>query len=239
MLLQDNLTKRYYFSSTLIKSNGISKGGLIMPKLILVGGGSASGKTYVTQAVINNLDSSRITHLSLDDYYKDQSNLTMEERMKVNYDHPKAFDWKLMEAQLSDLKAGKPIQKPIYDFTQHNRSGNFETIYPKDLVVCEGIMALVNKRIRDLSDLKVFVNASRERRLLRRIDRDQKERGRSFDSIVNQFFSTVRPMFEEVVGPSENYADLIINNDDEQKNLSIKVVTAIFQTLLDEVDRGQ
>lgn len=208
-----------------------------MPKIILVGGGSASGKTYVTESVIKNLDSSRITHLSLDDYYKDQSNISMEERMKVNYDHPKAFDWKLMESQLIDLKNGKSIEKPIYDFTQHNRSGKLETIVPKDLVVCEGIMALVNKRIRALSDLNIFVNASRERRFLRRIERDQKARGRSFDSIVTQFFSTVRPMFEEVVGPTSNYADVIVNNDDEQKNLSIKVLTAVFKSLLEKIDR--
>lgn len=208
-----------------------------MPKIILVGGGSASGKTYVTESVIKNLDSSRITHLSLDDYYKDQSNISMEERMKVNYDHPKAFDWKLMESQLIDLKNGKSIEKPIYDFTQHNRSGKFEIIVPKDLVVCEGIMALVNKKIRALSDLNIFVNASRERRFLRRIERDQKARGRSFDSIVTQFFSTVRPMFEEVVGPTSNYADVIVNNDDEQKNLSIKVLTAVFKSLLEEIDR--
>lgn len=208
-----------------------------MPKIILVGGGSASGKTYVTESVIKNLDSSRITHLSLDDYYKDQSNISMEERMKVNYDHPKAFDWKLMESQLIDLKNGKPIKKPVYDFTQHNRSGKLETIVPKDLVVCEGIMALVNKKIRALSDLNIFVNASRERRFLRRIERDQKARGRSFDSIVTQFFSTVRPMFEEVVGPTSNYADVIVNNDDEQKNLSIKVLTAVFKSLLEEIDR--
>lgn len=208
-----------------------------MPKIILVGGGSASGKTYVTESVIKNLDSSRITHLSLDDYYKDQSNISMEERMKVNYDHPKAFDWKLMESQLIDLKNGKSIEKPIYDFTQHNRSGKLETIVPKDLVVCEGIMALVNKKIRALSDLNIFVNASRERRFLRRIERDQKARGRSFDSIVTQFFSTVRPMFEEVVGPTSNYADVIVNNDDEQKNLSIKVLTAVFKSLLEEIDR--
>lgn len=208
-----------------------------MPKIILVGGGSASGKTYVTESVIKNLDSSRITHLSLDDYYKDQSNISMKERMKVNYDHPKAFDWKLMESQLIDLKNGKSIEKPIYDFTQHNRSGKFETIVPNDLVVCEGIMALVNKKIRALSDLNIFVNASRERRFLRRIERDQKARGRSFDSIVTQFFSTVRPMFEEVVGPTSNYADVIVNNDDEQKNLSIKVLTAVFKSLLEEIDR--
>lgn len=208
-----------------------------MPKIILVGGGSASGKTYVTESVIHNLDSSRIMHLSLDDYYKDQSALSMEERAKVNYDHPKAFDWKLMEIQLSDLKRGKRVRKPVYDFTTHTRSGKFETIVPKDLIVCEGIMALVNRRIRELSDLNVFVNASRERRLLRRLQRDQEERGRSFDSIVNQFFATVRPMFEEVVGPTSNYADIIINNDDEQKNLSIKVLTAVFKTMLEEVDR--
>lgn len=206
-----------------------------MPKIILVGGGSASGKTYVTEQVIKNMGGeARITHLSLDDYYKDQTNLSMEERKKVNYDHPKAFDWKLMVDQLTALKNGRPIEKPIYDYTQHNRSGKFETIYPKDLIVCEGIMALVNKNIRELSDLNVFVNASQERRFLRRLKRDQEVRGRSFESVVNQYFATVRPMFEEVVGPSITYADVIVNNDDETKNLSIKMLTAVFSSMLDD-----
>lgn len=223
----------YQTTILLVKSYSM-KGAFFMPKIILVGGGSASGKTYVTEEVIKNMGAEdRITHLSLDDYYKDQSNMPMEERRKVNYDHPKAFDWKLMVEQLTALKNGEPIEKPTYDFTQHNRSGKYETIYPKDLIVCEGIMALVNKNIRALSDLNIFVNASRERRFLRRLKRDQEVRGRSFDSVVNQYFASVRPMFEEVVGPSITYADVIVNNDDEMKNLSIKVLTAVFSSMLD------
>lgn len=204
-----------------------------MPYLILIGGGTASGKTFVTNEVIKRLGEENVTHMTLDDYYKDQSNLTFEERCKVNYDHPKAFDWKLMEAQLADLKNGKPIKKPIYDFKIHNRSKETEIFVPKKLILVEGIMALVNARVRKLGDLKVFVNCSRERRLLRRLDRDQKERARSFDSIVNQYFYTVQPMYEEVIAPSSNYADLIINNDDEISTLAIEVLTAVLKEFLD------
>lgn len=208
-----------------------------MPVIVLIGGGSASGKSYVTHEVIKRLGADKITSLTLDDYYKDQTALSMEERAKVNYDHPKAFDWKLMEAQLLDLKAGKAINKPIYDYKAHNRSGLFETIKPKEIVMVEGIMALVNKRIREIGDLKVFVNASRERRFLRRLNRDQKERGRSYDSIVKQYFATVQPMYEEVINPSSNYADLIINNNDEISTLSIEILTAVLKDFLDKQEK--
>ncbi len=209
-----------------------------MPIIVLIGGGTASGKTYVTDQVMKRLGADRITHMSLDDYYKDQTNISMTDRQKVNYDHPKAFDWKLMEAQLLDLKAGKPIYKPIYDFKVHNRSGKYETIVPRELVMVEGIMALVNARIRKIGDLKVFVNASRERRFLRRLERDQKERGRSRESIIMQYFSTVQPMYEEVIQPSSIYADLIINNDDEISTLSIEVLTAVLKDFLDNKDQA-
>ena len=170
--------------------------------------------------------------MTLDDYYKRNDGLTFEERCKINYDHPKAFDWKLMEQQLTDLKNGKAIEKPVYDFKVHNRSDKTELIKPAKLIVVEGIMALVNARIRKLGDLKVFVNCSRERRLLRRIERDEKERGRSFESIVNQYFYTVQPMYEEIIAPSSIYADLIINNDDEISNLAIEVLTAVLKDFL-------
>lgn len=205
-----------------------------MPYLILIGGGSSSGKTFVTNEVIKRLGEENITHMTLDDYYKDLSNLSWDERVKINYDHPKAFDWKLMEAQLNDLKNGKTIEKPIYDYKVHNRSSKTEIFVPKKIILVEGIMALVNSRVRKLGDLKVFVNCSRERRLLRRIERDQKERARSFDSIVNQYFRTVQPMYEEVIEPSSNYADLIINNDDNISTLAIEVLTAVLKGFLED-----
>ena len=184
-----------------------------MAKIILVGGGTASGKTYVINEVVKLIGEENVAHLSIDDYYKDLTSLTMEERIKVNYDHPKAFDWPLIKKQLIDLKNDKTILKPIYDFTIHNRSEKTVELQPKKIVIVEGIMALVNKDIRSIGDLKIFINASRERRLLRRMDRDQKERGRNVDSIINQYFATVQPMYEEIIEPSSYYADMLINND--------------------------
>ena len=200
-------------------------------KVILIGGGSASGKTYVLHKVLENLPADRVAHISLDDYYKDFSVLPMEERAKVNFDHPKAFDWKLMNQQLSDLKNGKTIEKPIYDFTIHGRRKETEIVEPKDLIIIEGIMALVNKDLRSLGDLKIFINASREKRLVRRIARDTKERGRTYESVIEQYFTTVQPMFEEIIAPSQWYADLIINNEGYSNN-SIDVLISVLQNMM-------
>ena len=203
-----------------------------MSKIILIGGGSASGKTYVLRKVLEKIPEDRITRISIDDYYKDFSVLPMEERVKVNFDHPKAFDWKLMNEQINDLKNGKTIEKPIYDFTIHGRSSKTEIVEPKELIVVEGIMALVNKDLRALGDLKVYINASRERRLVRRIERDQKERGRTYESIIEQYFSTVLPMYEEIIAPSQYYADLIINNEGYNTK-SIDVLVSVLNNMLE------
>ena len=202
-----------------------------MNKVVLIGGGSASGKTYVLKKVLEKIPEEKITRISLDDYYKDFSNLSFEERAKINYDHPKAFDWKLMVSQIRDLKNGKAIEKPIYDFSIHGRSPKTEVVEPKELILVEGIMALVNKDLRDLGDLMVFINASRERRLVRRIERDQKERGRTYESIIEQYFSTVLPMYEEIIAPSQYYADLIINNDGITTK-SIDVLVSVLNTMM-------
>ena len=203
-----------------------------MQKVVLVGGGSASGKTYVLKKVLEKLPKDKVTVVSLDDYYKDFSELPMEERVKINWDHPKAFDWKLLNAQLSDLKNGKTIDKPVYDFTIHGRSNRTEKVEPKDLIIIEGIMALVNKDLRSIGDLKVFISASRERRLVRRIERDMKERGRTYESIIEQYFSTVLPMFEEIIAPSQYYADLIVNNDGGSTH-SIDVLASVLKTMIE------
>lgn len=202
-----------------------------MSKVILIGGGSASGKTYVLNKVLEKIPNDKIAHISLDDYYKDFSVLPMEERAKVNFDHPKAFDWKLMYEQLNNLKNGQAIEKPIYDFVTHSRSKKTEIVEPKELIIIEGIMALVNKDLRSLGDLNVFITASRERRLVRRIDRDIKERGRTYESVVEQYFATVLPMYEEIIAPSQYYADLIINNDGYSKK-SIDVLVSVLNTMM-------
>ena len=202
-----------------------------MSKIVLIGGGSASGKTYVLRKVLEQIPEEKVTHISLDDYYKDFSVLPMEERAKVNFDHPKAFDWKLMNEQLTKLKNGEAIDKPIYDFTIHGRSPKTERVEPKELIIIEGIMALVNKDLRSLGDLNVYINASRERRLVRRIERDQKERGRTYESIIEQYFATVLPMYEEIIAPRQYYADLIINNDGYSTK-SIDVLVSVLQNMM-------
>ena len=196
-------------------------------RLILVGGGSSSGKSYVTAAVIKRIGEENITRVTMDDYYKDQSDMPLQDRYAVNYDHPKAFDWPLMRKQIQALKDGKTIEKPIYDFVQLTRSDKTETIVPKKVIVVEGIMALVDGQMRELGDLRVFISASAERRFLRRLIRDRRERGRKFENIVNQYFTTVQPMYEEIVKPSSNYADLIINNDGVE-NLAIERAKKLF-----------
>lgn len=200
-----------------------------MPRIILVGGGSSSGKTFVTSSVVKTLGGGEgVTTIALDDYYKDQSDIPFEERVVTNYDHPKAFDWPLIRRQLQALKQGKSIEKPTYDFVNHTRSKVTEIIEPKPLIIVEGIMALVDKSLRELGDLKVFIDASAERRFLRRMIRDTKERGRSFDGVVAQYFATVQPMYDEIVKPSSMYADLIINNDGV-KNRAVEVLRCVFE----------
>ena len=200
-------------------------------KVILIGGGSASGKSYVLKKVLEKIPEEKVAHISLDDYYKDFRELPFEERAKINFDHPKAFDWKLMHSQLKTVKNGETIEKPIYDFTTHSRSEKTEIVEPKELILIEGIMALVNRELRSLGDLSVFISASRERRLVRRIERDMKERGRTYDSIIEQYFTTVLPMFEEIIAPSQYYADLIINNDGYSTK-SIDVLISVINNMM-------
>lgn len=203
-----------------------------MARIILVGGGSSSGKTYITRRVIEQVGEDNITLISIDDYYKDQPEKSFEERVKTNYDHPKAFDWKLIRSHIRQLKEDKSIEKPLYDFVTHSRKKETEIVEPKKIVIVEGIMALIDEELRKLGDLKVFIRASAERKFLRRLIRDKQYRGRSIDSIVTQYFATVQPMYEEIIEPSSNYADLIINNDGK-KNLSVDILTFLIMRELD------
>ncbi len=202
-------------------------------KIVLIAGGSASGKTYVVNEVLKRLGTENITHISMDDYYKDLTNLTMEERKKVNFDHPKSIDWKLFREQIEELKNGQEIKKPIYDFTVHNRSDKYEIIKPKKIIIIEGIMALVDSKVRNYADIKVFINCIRERRFLRRLIRDHEERARDYDNIIEQYFSTVQPMFEEVIQPSKNYADLILENS----GIENKAIDLLCHVLAEELDK--
>ncbi|MFA6796225.1 MAG: uridine kinase [Bacilli bacterium] len=208
-----------------------------MTKIILIGGGSSSGKTFITNGALKEIDSNDITYISFDDYYRDISHLTIEERKKENFDHPDAFDWDLLLEQVSALKRGETIEKPIYDFEILTRSKKTELVKPKKVVIFEGIMALENSKIRKLSDLKIFVDASPERRFLRRLIRDHSERThRPYEFIINQYFSTVKPMFDLYIKPTEVYADAIIYNEGTKESES--KATNILKTLIISVLKG-
>ena len=204
-----------------------------MNKIILVAGGSASGKTYVTNKVISNINSENIVRITIDDFYKDNSHLSLEERKKINFDHPKSIDFKLLYEVLSSLKEGKEVDIPTYDFTVHCRSNITKHVVPKKIIIVEGIFALVNKRIRELSDLNIFINASSENRFLRRLKRDQEERGRTFEYVVNQYVNVVAPAYEEIIAPTKMFADLIVSNDGIE-NKSLEILASIFNMMLEK-----
>lgn len=202
-----------------------------MSSIILIGGGSASGKTFVSKKIIEELGSDNVTRISIDDYYKDLTNILIEKRAKINYDSPSAFDWPLLAEHISELKKGNSINKPIYDFTIHNRKEETELIFPRKIIIIEGIMALVKKEIRELGDAKVFIKASAETRLIRRLKRDHEERGRSYDSILKQYFSQVIPSYEDSIGPSSNYADMIMENNGET-NKALNILLTYIKSMI-------
>lgn len=184
-----------------------------MKKTIIIGiaGGSASGKTSISRQLKEAYeDSKSVVIIRQDDYYKDQSEKTMEERVKTNYDHPLAFDNDLLVAQLQQLLEGKAIRKPTYDFVQHTRSDVIEEIQPSDVLVLEGLFILEDEQLRNLCDMKIFVDTDADIRFIRRLIRDVKKRGRTLDSVVEQYTSTVRDMHNLFIEPSKRYADIII-----------------------------
>ena len=183
-----------------------------MEKPILIGitGGTGSGKSTIADALYSNFSKDRITMIQQDMYYKDQSHLSMEERVKTNYDHPMAFDNDLLVEHLQKLIKGEAIEKPRYDFTIHNRAKDTTTVEPREIIIVEGILILEDERIRDLLDIKVYVDTDADIRILRRLVRDIDERGRTVESVIDQYLKIVRPMHMEFTEPTKRYADIII-----------------------------
>lgn len=177
--------------------------------IIGIAGGTGSGKTTLTRKLqqIFGADVSVVYH---DNYYKRLDNMTYEERCMVNYDHPDSFDTDLMVADLKRLIAGETIRCPVYDYTIHNRSDRFVEVRPTKVVIVEGILIFENQALRDLMDIKIFVDTDADVRILRRILRDVKERERSLESVISQYLNTVKPMHEQFVQPSRQYADLVV-----------------------------
>lgn len=184
-----------------------------MKKSIIIGiaGGSASGKSSIANEIYEYFKHEHtIKIIRLDDYYKDQSHLTMEQRVKTNYDHPLAFDMDLLVKHLDLLKSNQSIEKPIYDFTVHNRSLQVEVINPRDVFILEGLFVLNEVQIRERCDILIYVDTDADIRFIRRLKRDMQERGRSLESVCNQYLQTVRPMHEQFVEPSKKHAHIII-----------------------------
>ncbi len=204
-----------------------------MKKPILIGitGGTGSGKSTIADEIFNSFNEECIAMIQQDAYYKDQSHLSMEERTKTNYDHPRAFDNDLLLEHLNTLISGEEIQKPIYDFTIHNRAKETNLVKPREIIIVEGILVLEDKRIRDLLDIKVYVDTDADIRILRRLVRDINERGRTVDSVVEQYLSVVRPMHMQFTEPTKRYADIIVPEGGHNK-VAIDILVSKIKDIL-------
>jgi uridine kinase len=180
------------------------------PLLIGIAGGSGSGKSTVARNVASALGATSVAFIDMDGYYHSAAHLSMDERRKINFDHPNAIDWELLLSHVSTLAAGRPIEKPEYDFTTHTRSARTTHVPAADVVVVDGILVLTDPRMRALFDVKVFVEVDADIRLIRRLRRDIIERGRPLEEILDQYLTTVQPMHLEFVEPSKRYADVIV-----------------------------
>lgn len=203
------------------------------PIVIGVTGGSGSGKTSVSQAIYNYFPGKSIMMLEQDSYYKDQDHLSYEERLKTNYDHPFAFDTELLISHLHDLLNYQSINKPVYDYTRHTRSD--ETIFqePKEVIILEGILILEDARLRDLMDIKVYVDTDDDIRIIRRIKRDIEERGRTLDNVIEQYLTVVKPMHSQFIEPTKKYADIIIP-EGGRNQVAIDLMTTKIHTIFQE-----
>jgi uridine kinase len=180
------------------------------PVVIGVAGGSGSGKTTVVRKIVESLPDNHVTVLEHDRYYRDRSDLRLEERAALNYDHPDALETDLLVEHVTELRAGRPVSVPVYDFARYARKTITETVESRKAIIIEGILIYTDQRLRTLMDIKVFVDADADTRVIRRLRRDVAERGRTMESVIEQYLGTVKPMHLEFVEPSKRYADIIV-----------------------------
>jgi uridine kinase len=203
------------------------------PLLIGITGGTGSGKSTVSKKILKSIHEKNVAIIEQDSYYKNQSHLSYEERVNTNYDHPFAFDNDLLVKHLKALLDNKTIEKPIYDFENHTRKDETITVCPKEIIILEGILILNDEEIRNLCDIKIFVDTDSDVRVIRRIERDIKERGRTLDSVINQYMTTVRPAHLQFVEPSKRYADIIIPEGGYNK-VAIDIIVTKINSILDK-----
>lgn len=190
--------------------------------IIGIAGGTGSGKTTVVKKIVEALPPHYVAVVPLDSYYNDTTSMTEEERHAINFDHPDAFDWKLLSKQINDLRHGIAIEQPTYSYLQCNRLPETIHVEPKPVIIIEGIMTLLNKKLRDMMDLKIFVDTDPDERLIRNIQRDTIDRGRTVSMVVDRYLKVLKPMHEQFIEPTKRYADLIIPQGGEnQKGIGI------------------
>ena len=196
--------------------------------IIGIAGGTGSGKTTVVNQIVKEFANDDVGIISQDSYYKDNKHLSLEERAKINFDHPRAIDFDLLYEHLTKLKNGETIEQPVYSFVQHTRTGDTILTHPRKVMIVEGILIFNDKKLRDLFDVKIYVHADSDERLIRRVRRDINERGRTVNEVLSRYQSTLKPMHEQFIEPTKAYADLIIPNDRRNK-VAIDVIISLIK----------
>ena len=201
--------------------------------IIGIAGGTGSGKTTVVRKIMESLPQDAVVLLPQDSYYKDSSHVPVEQRQNINYDHPDAFDWELLSEHIYRLKKGESIEQPIYSYISSTRQSETIHVEPKEVIIIEGILALSDKKLRSLMDLKIFVDADPDERLIRVIQRDIVERGRTATAVMERYIKVLKPMHEEFIEPCKRYADLIIPQGGDNKK-AIEVLKLYIERILDK-----
>lgn len=199
--------------------------------IIGIAGGTGSGKTTVVRKIAEALPPHHVVVVPLDSYYNDTSHMTEEERHAINFDHPDAFDWKLLIKQVNELRNGQAVEQPTYSYIKCNRLKETLLVEPKPVIIIEGIMTLLNKKLRDMMDLKIFVDTDSDERLIRNIQRDVLERGRTVDMVISRYLEVLKPMHEQFIEPTKKYADLIIPQGGENHK-GINILCKYIESLV-------
>jgi len=199
--------------------------------IIGIAGGTGSGKTTVVNQILNELPADEVCVISQDSYYNATESLSYQERTKINFDHPNAIDFKLLVEHISGLKNGEIINQPVYSFVTHNRIKDTLITHPRKVVIVEGILIFNNKELRDLFDIKIFVHADADERLIRRVRRDIEERGRDINEVLGRYQNTLKPMHQQFIEPTKNFADIIIPND-RYNNVAVDIVRTVISNKL-------
>ncbi|KAA2215552.1 MULTISPECIES: uridine kinase [Maribacter] len=201
--------------------------------IIGIAGGTGCGKTTVVNQIINELPKNEVGVISQDSYYNDLSHLTLEERRKTNFDHPSAIDFKLLENHLKALKAGESVEQPVYSFLECNRTEKTIPTHPRKVMIVEGILILTNAEIRNMCDIKIFVHADTDERLIRRLKRDVNERGWNLNETLDNYQNVIKPMHDQFIEPTKEYADIIIPNN-KYNTVAVEIVRSIINEKLAE-----